>query len=135
MAIVTSDLALDKVLDAVCRQVIEALKADLCIISRWDRLRNQLQVMQRQTGPGIQRPEQPPRSLEHSSLARAILGAQKSIFLEATSSTLTEEGRDWLEQLQVQTLFLIPLIYRRQTIGLVEIGRLQGSDGSCCLQP
>lgn len=128
MAIVTSDLALDTVLDAVSRQMIEALKADLCIISRWDRVKNQLQVMQRQVGPGVNLPELFPRSLDHFSLVTSMLVAQKSIFLEAADAALTEEGREWLEHLQVPTLSLIPLIYRRQTIGMVEIGRLQAQE-------
>jgi|GEM_PF-328679 len=125
MTIVTSDLALDTVLDAVSRQMIEALKADVCIISRWERLENQLHVMQRYVGSEIEDPGRNVYSLDNSPLPRSILESQRSVFLEVGTINITEEETNWLRQLDVQSLFLIPLIYRRQTIGLVEIGRRQ----------
>ncbi len=128
MAIVTSDLALDTVLDAVSRQMVEALKADLCIISRWDKTENQLHIMQSYAGPGIDRPEQDVRSLENSSFPLSILTSQTSTFLEDGTPNISQEGMIWLEQLNVQALFLVPLIYRRYTIGLVEIGRLHAQE-------
>ena len=123
MAIVTSDLALDTVLDAVSRQMVEALKSDLCIISRWERDANQLLTMQSYAGPGIKRPEQLVRSLDSSLPPEAVLKSQTSTVFEVNHSNNSREKIKWLESLNVQALFLIPLIYRRQTIGLVEIGR------------
>ncbi len=123
MAIVTSDLALDTVLDAVSRQMVEALKSDLCIISRWDRDANQLLTMQSYAGPGIQRPEQTIRPLNSASPPEAVLKSQKSTVLEISHPDNAPERIAWLKSLNMQALFLIPLIYRRQTIGLVEIGR------------
>ncbi len=124
MTIVTSDLALDTVLDAVSRQMVEALKADLCIISRWERVDNHLQIIQSYAGSGLSRPKQTIRLLEEKSLPLSILISQQSTFLDANAAPLSAEEKAWFEQFDVQTLFLIPLIYRRQTIGLVEIGRL-----------
>ena len=128
MTIVTSDLALDTVLDAVSRQMVEALKADVCFISRWDRVENHLHVMQRYMGAGIKRPDRDIYSLDDLPLPHSILESQQSVFLEAGTSNITTEEKKWLEQLDVQTLFLIPLIYRRQTIGLVELGRLRATE-------
>jgi PAS domain S-box-containing protein len=128
MAIVISDLALDTVLDAVSRQMVEALKADLCLISRWEKNQNQLRVMQSYAGPGYQRPSRLFLRMEDQSLPLSILESQNSIVLETGPEELSTEGADWLEELEVQVLFLIPLIYRRQTIGLVEIGRLQATE-------
>jgi two-component system NtrC family sensor kinase len=124
MAIVTSDLALDTVLDAVSRQMVEALKADLCLISRWPPQKDQLDVMQSYIGPDAKRQSPLVRPLDNPSIPISILESQKSALLETNNPHLSAEELNWLEQLGVQVLFLIPLIYRRQTIGLVEIGRL-----------
>ena len=53
-----------------------------------------------------------------------VLKSQKSIYLEIDSPTISPDEKVWIEELGVKTLFFIPLIYRRQTIGLVEIGRI-----------
>lgn len=124
MAIVTSDLALDTVLDAVSRQMVEALKADLCIISRWPLQQKQLDVMQAYAGPGVKRPVPQVRPLKDSSTPQIVLQSQKSVYLEINAPTISPDEKRWLKELGVKTLFLIPLIYRRQTIGLVEIGRI-----------
>ncbi|MBN1993666.1 MAG: GAF domain-containing protein [Anaerolineae bacterium] len=128
MAIVTSDLALDTVLDAVSRQIVEALKADLCIISRWQRDENQLWTRQGYAGPGLKRPEKVIRSLDGFELARSVLEVQAPMLLAVDAADLSAEGLAWLQELEVQVLLLIPLIYRRQTIGLVEIGRQEVTD-------
>lgn len=124
MAIITSDLALDTVLDAVSRQMVEALKADLCLISRWNRVENQLQVIQSYAGPGIRRPTQATRPLKDNTIPLSILISKKPLFLEIDNPVISPEEKEWLDQLGAQAVFLIPLIYRRQTVGLVEIGRL-----------
>lgn len=126
MAIVTSDLALETVLDAVSRQMVEALKADLCLISHWEKEEDQLYLMQSYIGPGTRRPEQAVRTLDRNALPYSILVDQIPGILEA--GTAQPEQLAWLEELQVQALFLMPLIYRRQTIGLVELGRVHSAN-------
>jgi two-component system NtrC family sensor kinase len=125
MAIVTSDLALETVLDAVSRQMVEALKADLCIISHWERDGNQLRTMQSYAAPGVKRLDKNARPLAKSSLPYSILVSQTPGILEAGAANIPPEQLAWLAELQVQALFLIPLIYRRRTIGLVELGRVR----------
>ncbi len=124
MAIVTSDLALDTVLDAVSRQMVEALKANLCIISRWEVLDNQLHIIQSYANTEVNHPKQQSRSLSNGALPLAILQSQTSVFLDIDDPHISQEEENWLHHFGVQSLFLIPLIYRRNTIGLVEIGRL-----------
>jgi two-component system NtrC family sensor kinase len=124
MAMVTSDLALETVLDAVSRQIVEALKADLCLISHWQKSENQLRMMQCYAGPDVTRPQKTIRPLDDYSLARSILELQAPTLLETGATNLPAEGLVWLKEFNVQVLLLIPLIYRRQAIGLVEIGRL-----------
>ena len=128
MTIVTSDLALETVLDAVSRQVAEALNADLCIISDWSQPENQLRTMQCYIGPGLNRPHTDVRSLDNLPLFRSILVSQKPILIEADQPDLSAEALRWLRSLDVRALSAIPLIYRRRTIGLVEIGRLEPTE-------
>lgn len=124
MAIVTSDLALDTVLDAVSRQMVEALKADLCIISRWPLEQRQLDTMQCYAAPNIKRPNHQPRPLKEGSTPLTVLKWQNSTYLEIDDPEISPDEKAWITELGVKTLFLIPLIYRRQTIGMVEIGRV-----------
>lgn len=128
MAIVTSDLALETVLDAVSRQMVEALKSDLCIISDWDRESNQLRTMQSYVGTGHKRINRPISALDGTSFPLSILISQTPCMLQATTANLLPEQKAWLDQLNVQSLCLIPLIYHRQTIGLVEIGRVHTAE-------
>ena len=128
MAMVTSDLALETVLDAVSRQMVEALKADLCLISRWHPADNQLCLMQCYAAPGARRPQKTSRSVDESALLSKVLNAQTPTLLQADAPNLTAKASAWLTELNTQTLLLIPLIYRRQTIGLVEMGRVTSAD-------
>jgi two-component system NtrC family sensor kinase len=123
MAIVTSDLALETVLDAVSRQMVEALKADICLISHWERMENRLRTMQSYAVPGFERLVQDVQVLDNTSLPFSILFSQTSEVLEAGTANLIPQGAARLKELEVEALLLVPLIYRRQTIGLVEIGR------------
>jgi two-component system NtrC family sensor kinase len=126
MAMVTSDLALETVLDAVSRQMVEAVKADLCIISRWHQDTGQLRTMQCYTRPGVNRPEREVRPLDNLLLPRSVLEVQATTLLEVHDD-IPQAELAWIKELNVEVLLLIPLIYRRQTIGLVEIGRIQAT--------
>ena len=128
MTMVTSDLALETVLDAVSRQVAEALKADLCIISDWQQHEDQLRTMQCYVGPGASRPEQDLRALDSLPLFRSVVVSQTPALIEADEANISTEGLTWLQRLNVQVLLVIPLMYRRRTIGLVEIGRIRTTD-------
>ncbi len=127
MAIVTSDLALETVLEAVSRQMVEALNADLCLISRWNEDRAELDTMQAYANPGAPLPEKKVRPLENLLLPRSVLEVQATTILEANTRGVPSAELVWIHDLKVQVLLLIPLIFRRQTIGLVEIG-YQDSD-------
>ena len=125
MTIVTSDLDLETVLDAVSRQVAEALQADLCIISDWNKADNELQTTQCYAGPMGTAPERDRRSLDKFPLFNSILMSQTPTLLEVGADDLSPAALVWLQELNVEVLLVIPLIYRRRTIGLVEIGRVQ----------
>lgn len=127
MAILTSDLGLETVLDAVSRQMVETLKADLCIISSWDRYENQLHTMQSYAGPGLKRMNKATRSLGQASFPYSILLSQKPGLVEDRRDILPEQAA-WLAELNVQALFLVPLMYHRQAIGLVELGRISNTE-------
>lgn len=124
LAMVTSDLALETVLDAVSRQMVEALKADLCIISDWERESNQLRLMQSYSGNGLKRINRPVCSMDGTSFPLSVLTSQTLCMIQTHSANLSPEQQAWLDMLNVQSLCLVPLIYRRQTIGLVELGRV-----------
>ncbi len=126
MTMVTSDLELETVLDAVSRQVAEVLQADLCMISDWNQTENVLQTTQCYTGPGATMyPQVKRRSLAEFTLFHSILISQTPTLLEVDAENISPAGIAWLQALNVEVLLVIPLMYRRRTIGLVEIGRVR----------
>lgn len=127
MTFVTSDLALDTVLDAVSRQMVEALKADLGVISNWHKTSGELRSMQSYGGPGVKRPDKVTRPVGRYPHYLSVLEAQRPALFEVEAGRLSAAEKAWLESLGVSSLLLIPLIYRRQTVGLVEIGRKQSA--------
>ena len=122
MAIVTSDLALDTVLEAVSRQMVEALNADLCIICRWNSLSNELQAIQYFSKIGLQRPAQLNLKTPPNSPLLNALNSQRPTSINTKNVAATPEQKARLKNLGVEQLLSIPLVYRRQTIGIVEIG-------------
>jgi two-component system NtrC family sensor kinase len=122
MAMITSDLALETVLEAVSRQMVEALRSELCIISRWRQDDADLHTMQAYAKPGVPLPQTTTRSIKDILLPRSVLEVQATTILETNTSGVPPQELRWINDLQMQVLLLVPLIYRRQTIGLVEIG-------------
>jgi len=124
--IVTSALEMDTVLNAVSRQMVEALHADLCIISRLNKSENKLNSIY---GYVTDLPHRfrataldPPPA---TAFLRAVITTQNSALLTFNTRGIPDIAQQWLEQLDVKALFLIPLVYDKQTIGLVEVGRRQ----------
>lgn len=123
MALHTSDLSLDTVLDAVSRQMIETLAADACTISRWDRTTGQIYILQRYSNatPGLSTGFE--RIVSPSATQMEVLTSQVSQFVRVKDARLSAAEKQWVARYGIQSVFVVPLVYRRQTIGLVEIGR------------
>jgi two-component system NtrC family sensor kinase len=83
--------------------------------------------MQSYAGPGLKRMNKTTRSLGQTSFPLSILTSQKPSTVEFRRGVLPEQAA-WLQELNVQALFLMPLIYHRQTIGLVELGRISDTE-------
>jgi two-component system NtrC family sensor kinase len=124
MAIITSDLALDTVLDAVSRQMVESIQADLCIISRWETTSSQLFTVQTYSRRRTQKNRPAKWQVGNPSFLTDVLQAQRPRIIDIEQQP-GEDEQEWLMRLGVKALLLIPLIYRRQTVGLLEIGRQQ----------
>lgn len=122
MAILTSDLGLDTVLDAVSRQMVEALNADVCIIYRWIPHQNQLQAIQYYNKSGLQRPARLNLALTADTPTAMALARRKPVIIHAQDKDLAPQQKQRMTLLKIESSLVIPLIYRRLPIGLVEIG-------------
>lgn len=118
---VTADRALETILTMVSQQMIEVLKADLCLISRWDKTRNELRILHSDLQSEFSHLEKIIHSLTSSPLVWA-LSEQSPRLLKADMPDLPPASLQWLELLNMQAIYLIPLTHHRQVIGLVEIG-------------
>ncbi|MDM8527377.1 GAF domain-containing protein, partial [Anaerolineales bacterium HSG24] len=118
---VPSDRALEALLTMVSQQMIDLLKADMCIISRWEKTKNQLRILQKYVKPELTERAQTVRSLMFSPLVWALENKGISV-LELSNKNSPPNGLKWLNTLKLQELFLIPLTYHGEVVGLVEVG-------------
>ncbi len=121
MAILTSDLGLETVLDAVSRQMVAALNADLCIIYRWEPHQNLLLPAQYYSEAGIQPQARLNLDVEADSPLLAALSGREPQVIYAQDKDLPPHHRQRMKRLNIERSLLMPLVYRRHPIGLVEI--------------
>lgn len=126
MTIHTAELSLNTVLNAVSRQMIETLSADICLISRWDKTTEQLHSMQFYGVMSTNLLEQP-RTVPPSPIQMEVLTSQKSQIVQVQVAELSTVEKKWAQQYHIESIFVVPLVYRRQSIGLIEIGRAENS--------
>ena len=124
---ITSDRALETIVNMVSRQLLEVLKVDLCLISRWDEGQKQLRILHSQANTALPQLQKIARSLANSPLTWALT-AETPPILYANDPDLTPATADWLNLLQVHLLFAMPLTYHREVIGLVEVARVHSAE-------
>lgn len=113
---ISSDLSLDAVLETVSQQMTHALDSQRCILSLWDRERDQIEVLL-DYHPDRLTEEAPARRtyrLEEYAAARQVLETRSPVVLR---------GDDPLESgfREGQSLLIIPLMSRDQVLGLAEL--------------
>ncbi|MDM8531073.1 GAF domain-containing protein [Anaerolineales bacterium HSG25] len=118
---VPSDRALETLLTMVSQQMLDLLKADMCIISRWEKAKNRLRIIQKYIKPDLVERAQTVRSLTFSPLIWALKNKGVSV-LELNDKNTPAHGLKWLETLNLHKIFLIPLTYHGEVVGLVEVG-------------
>ena len=123
-AAITSNLALDRVLDAVGHQLVRALSVQTITVTRWNRDRNQAVVIAERdvedrhdtNPPGTVQP------LHTYPGAVAVLADARPRVLRAADASLNDLDRPNLRRLNLKTILLLPLLVQDQIIGMVELG-------------
>ena len=121
---ITSSLALDRVLDAVGQQLIRALGTHTVAVSRWNRARNQAAVMISRDVEDAGHADRPGTVYDLSTYPGAIrvLEDGRPHVARLSDPQLDELDRLNLEQLGLKALLRLPLIVQDRIIGMVELG-------------
>lgn len=123
-ASITSNLALDRVLDAVGQQLLRALDVQTITVTRWDRGRNQAIAIADRDVDDLNRSDPPGTTYRLHTYPGAllVLGDSQPHVLRARDEALQEGDRANLLRLDLKALLLLPLVAQERIIGMVELG-------------
>ncbi len=122
----SSSLDLTWVLQALGDRLMSVANADSCLISEWEREENRVTVIWEMGDPSIR----PMFGAVYAAHERAavldVILTQESTLLTADAPQLDESTRAYLDKRQAQSILILAMVARGQTVGLVELERRQG---------
>lgn len=121
---ITSNLALDSVLDAVGQQLVRALNVQTVTVTRWKRALNQVVVMVNRDTRSEQQTDKPGKVFDLATYPGAVQmledGTPQALRVGDASSS--ELDRINLERAGFKALLRLPLAVQDRVIGMVELG-------------
>lgn len=123
--VVNSSVSMDKTLPNICEQLMRVVNVNLSEILKWDRETNQLRTLARSFrtiwsagyGPGISPTNRP--SVKQS------LEQNRPVGLLRTSNTIATVEAEYLDQIGVQAVQIIPITGGDQPLGAVQLFYIQ----------
>jgi PAS domain S-box-containing protein len=121
---ITSDLALDRVVNAVAGQLLRALNVQTVTITRWDRAHGQAVVMVDRDAEQRSHLDPPGTSYELATYpgASQMLEDLRARVLRHNDPDLEELDRINLQRLGLKAQLRMPLVVQDRIIGMVELG-------------
>jgi len=120
---VSASLEIDQVLKIVAKQMAELLNMEACAISIWDR-EEDIVILQVEHAPDDWKIESEwyrPFKLADYPLTRRVLTQSSLVQLRIDDPNLDSTERSFMEQAELESLVMLPLVARDQTIGLAEL--------------
>ncbi|HEY4689460.1 MAG TPA: GAF domain-containing protein [Anaerolineae bacterium] len=121
---ITTNLALDRVVDAVGQQLLRALGVQTVTVTRWDRVHNQAVVLVDRDVEGAAHIDKPGTvyALDTYPGVVQMLEDARPRALVPGDPALDELDRINLGRLRLKALLRLPLVVQDRIIGLVELG-------------
>jgi len=119
-----ASLDLDRVVENAARYFVRALNMDGCMISLWHQEENRLEAVIDYYQPGGRQTldaSDHRKLLQEYPATHSVLKERGALVINVSNPDLSEKEREWLEQHEVGTALMMPLIARDETIGLVEL--------------
>lgn len=119
--VVNSSLALAEILPNICEQLMRVVSVNMAEIYTWDHSSNQLRTISRcfrtiwpsGNGPGI--------DLAGRPALRSALEANRMASLNLSDESISPIEADYLEQIGVQAMQIVPITGGEQALGVVQL--------------
>ncbi len=127
MASISSSLALDEILAEVTEKTAQSVGADGCAISEWDRENGVVVVLSDYVSPEITFPFDnisdvgAAYPLAHYPATARVLSEQIPLSVYVDDPSADEAEQDLLKAFQWYGLLMVPMLYKGQAIGLMEV--------------
>ncbi len=121
--VITSSLDLRYVLDTVTREMTRLLDVESCTIAEWQVDKNNLARLAKYGAEGWWDPSVLPKvhRLENYPLTKWVLEEQIPTQMTLSQASLDPAERAYMQANNIQTRFILPMIYHQTTVGLVEL--------------
>ncbi len=123
VAAISAPLELRAVAKEAARQIALFANADICAISRWDSIENEITLWAeyRQAAPSATSTLHLPYSASDYPLTEEVLRSLKPRQLQMNDPTLDEGERILMKGMQARSLLMLPLMAQDKTFGLIEL--------------
>jgi PAS domain S-box-containing protein len=120
----TSSLDLRHVLDTVTFEMTRLLGVESCILSEWNRAENSVTSLARYGLTGWADPQSPSKTqhLNEYPVTREVLEDQISEQMTIHQPNIDPAEFAYMERRNLKTRMLLPMIFKGQVLGLVELG-------------
>ncbi len=120
---ISSDLSLNAVLQAVARQMTQALDSSGCVLSLWDRDNNLLETVVDYHKDAPAETESPGTTydLNDYPITRRVLETGRPIVIQRGDPTADETEVALMESQNVLVLLMLPLTVHDRVVGLIEL--------------
>lgn len=122
--IASSSLDLDTVVNSASNYFVRALKVDGCTISLWEQSSDKLTcLLSFSHRDGASEPGETDHryNLKDYPATYSVITERGAVVLDMENPALSENERGWMGTRNIQTMLVLPLLARDETIGLVEL--------------
>jgi GAF domain-containing protein len=123
-ATISTSLEVDKILHTTARQIANALAADGCAISTWDREQDTLITrLDYPVRPGLMGTETPGTiyRLAAYPASRQVLASRQPLVVQASDPRADPAEVAWMTKQKTASVLMVPMVMRDEAIGMLEL--------------
>ena len=118
---VSSQLELPRLLAEIARQMTSLLDSSFCAVNEYDAETQMIRMLADYDRSGRRRPDWEPYPVKRFPITRAVLDEKRIEVVNASDAHADAAELAYLRRSGYRSIMLVPLIYRDQPIGLLEI--------------
>jgi len=125
--VVSSSLDLEQVLELIAEEMLNAVGADGCTLSRWDRDQDAIVTWIERRRVSAEWADEPETTypLHHFPLTQSVLETRQPQVIRISDPNASPEEVTLMKRQETETVLMLPLAYGDHTVGLVELDNEQ----------